>query len=51
MLALEGQSLKYFREHVGYLHFVLRANFVSNLVAYLISVASQCIFSCLRLLL
>ena len=27
------------------------ANFVSNLLAYLISVASQCIFSCLRLLL
>ena len=28
-----------------------RVNFVSNLLAYLISVASQCIFSCLRLLL
>ena len=23
MLALEGQSLKYSREHVGYLHFLL----------------------------
>ena len=23
MLALKGQSLKYSREHVGYLHFVL----------------------------
>ena len=27
------------------------ANFISNLLAYLISVASQCIFSCLCLLL
>ena len=51
MLALEGQSLKYSREHVGYLHFVLlcRARLFDKLLQVMLFLITGVIFIFVRL--
>ena len=51
MLALEGQSLKYSREHVGYLHFVFlrRAQLFDKLLQVMLFLFTDVIFIFVRL--